>query len=289
MGIALKPGANRSNMSLTCYTTCHRPCLNGLNNSSNISFKIEKNGNQEKWQFPNAIGAIDGENITIIPLPNSGSNYCNYKHTNSIVLLALADPNYECLFADVGSNGRMSDFGIWDKSSLHHAIKSGKMEFLEPRALYYCLEKVLFVIVGDDAFALKNYMMKPFPQRNLTIEKRICNYLHSCARRISENMFGILANCWIVFQTAMHLSPEHATSVTLSALILHNYLLKSPSKGIYFSPGFVDQEDKQCNDVAGSWHTELMTEESEHSLLIVMEITFQILQNTFEKFLWTIS
>ena len=163
------------------------------------------------------------------------------------------------------------------------------MEFLEPRALYYCLEKVLFVIVGDDAFALKNYMMKPFPQRNLTIEKRIYNYRHSRARRISENMFGILANRWRVFQTTMHLSPERATSVTLSALILHNYLLKSPSKGIYFSPGFVDQEDKQCNDVAGSWHTELMTEESEHSLLIVMEITFQILQNTFEKFLWTIS
>ena len=84
------------------------------------------------------------------------------------------------------------------------------------------------MISGDDAFALKNYMMKLFPQRNLTIEKRIYNNRHSRARRISENMFGILANRWRVFHTAMHLSPERAISVTLSALILLNYLLKSP-------------------------------------------------------------
>ena len=45
-------------------------------------------------------------------------------------------------------------------------------------------------------------------------------------------------------------------------LILHNYLLKSPSKGIYCSLGcLIDQEDKQGNTIAGSWHTELMTKE----------------------------
>ena len=136
------------------------------------------------------------------------------------------------------------------------------MEFPEPIALPYCLEKILFLTVGDDAFALKNYMMKPSPQRNLTIEKRIYNYRHSRARTISENMFGILASRWRVFQTTMQLSPERATSVTLSALILHNYLLKSPSKGTYCSLGcLIDQEDKQGNTIAGSWHTELMTKE----------------------------
>ena len=138
----------------------------------------------------------------------------------------------------------MNDSGIWNKSSLSHAIENRKIGLPEPRALPYRLEKIPFVILGDDAFALKNYMKKPFLQHNLTIEKRIYNYRHSRARRISENVFGILANRWRVFHTTMHLSPERATSVTLSALILHNYLLKSPSKSLYCTPGLIDQEDE---------------------------------------------
>ena len=51
-----------------------------------------------------------------------------------------------------------------------------------------------YVFVGDDAFALKKFMMKPYPQQNLTADKRVYNYRHSRAKRISENLFGILAN-----------------------------------------------------------------------------------------------
>ena len=216
---------------------------------------------QEKWQFPNAVGATDGKHFVIIPPPNSGSVYYNYKHTNSTVLLAIAGPDYEWLFASVGTNGRMKDSGIWNKSSLRRAIENREIGLSEPRALPYCLEKIPFVILGDDGFALKNYMMKTFPQSNLAIEKRIYNYRHSRARCISENMFGVLANRWRVFHTTMHLSLERATSVTLSALILHNYLLKSPSKSTYCTPGLIDQEDEQGNVIAGSWCSEHMGEE----------------------------
>ena len=50
---------------------------------------------QEKWQFQNAVEASDGKHIVFIPPSNSGPNYYNYKYTNSIVLLAIAGPNYE--------------------------------------------------------------------------------------------------------------------------------------------------------------------------------------------------
>ena len=33
---------------------------------------------------------------------NGGSFYYNYKHTHSIILMAIAGPEYECLYADVG-------------------------------------------------------------------------------------------------------------------------------------------------------------------------------------------
>ena len=79
---------------------------------------------QKKWNFPNCVGAIDGKHIVMQPPANSGSYYFNYKHMHSIVLLAIAGPDYECLYADIGTNGRISDGGVWNKSSLAHAIEN---------------------------------------------------------------------------------------------------------------------------------------------------------------------
>ena len=35
-----------------------------------------------------------------------------------------------------------------------------------------------YVFLGDDVFALKKFMMKPFRQQDLTRKKRIYNYRH---------------------------------------------------------------------------------------------------------------
>ncbi|XP_045489739.1 uncharacterized protein LOC123690374 [Pieris rapae] len=66
---------------------------------------------EERWQFPNCLGAIDGKHIRIIPPPGSGSYFWNYKNFNSIVLMACANANYEFIWCEVGTNGRVSDGG----------------------------------------------------------------------------------------------------------------------------------------------------------------------------------
>ena len=56
----------------------------------------------DRWNFPNA---TDGKHITIQTTIAGSLFYCNYKNTHSAVLLAVAGPNYNCLYVDVGANG----------------------------------------------------------------------------------------------------------------------------------------------------------------------------------------
>jgi hypothetical protein len=58
------------------------------------------------------------------------------------------------------------------------------------------------VIVGDEAFPLKTYLMRPYPgsKSKGNNEKSIFNYRLSIARRVVENAFGILSQKFPVFQ-----------------------------------------------------------------------------------------
>lgn len=50
-----------------------------------------------------------------------------------------------------------------------------------------------YILVGDEAFALNTYVVRPFPRLDdLDLRKRVFNYRTSQAWRIVETSFGIL-------------------------------------------------------------------------------------------------
>ena len=81
-------------------------------------------------------------------------------------------------------------------------------------------------------------------------------------RPISENAFGILANCWRVFRKPFLLEPEKVEAITLAMFTLHNWLRKeSDIEKVYFSPTLVDREDPETGEIIEeSWRKETLTE-----------------------------
>ena len=166
-----------------------------------------------------------------------------------MILLAIAGPDYECIYVDIGSNGRMNDSGVWNTSDLRRQIEDNCLNIPAPTPLPLGYIRIPYVFVGDDAFSLKSYMKKPYLQTNLTPTKRVYNYHQSRARRISENLFGIVADKWRIFQQPLNLSPEKARTI-------HNFLRKSLSKNDGTSPDFVYSVTSQGELVQGSWRSE---------------------------------
>ena len=206
---------------------------------------------EDRWQMPNCIGAADGKHIQILHPKHSGSQFYNYKGFYSIVLMAIVDADYNFIFADVGCQGRISDGGVFRNSSFWKALNNGGLHLPNPSPLPLPLSEVSqdknrampYFLAGDEAFPLDSHIMKPYPQRNLSEEKRVFNYRLSRARRVSENVFGILASRFRVFHSKLCVIPETAVKIVLASIVLHNYL-RSKASDAYMRPGRIENQGR---------------------------------------------
>jgi hypothetical protein len=112
-----------------------------------------------KWNFPNCCGAIDGKHCQI-KRPDNCLEFYNYKGTYSIILFALVDADYRSVFTDVGSNGRVNDGAVFRNSTLYSAVENNLLNWPDNS-----------VRIGDDAFPLRNTLLKPYSKVNLNLKQ----------------------------------------------------------------------------------------------------------------------
>lgn len=168
-------------------------------------------------------------------------------------MLALVDAEYKFLWVDVGTNGAASDAQIFNDCELRECIEDGTIGFPPPENMPGDDRAMPYYIVGDDAFPLRTWLMKPFGSRHLTDDERIFNYRTSRARRVSENAFGILANRFGCLLTTMRQQPQAVTTITLSCVCLHNLMrLRYPR----LQNALVDFEDANHQVVPGDWRNQ---------------------------------
>lgn len=210
-------------------------------------WKIVARRFQDRWNFPHCIGALDGKHIIIQKPGNSGSTYLNYKHTFSVVLMAVVDADYKFMYINIGAQGRISDAGIFNNSRFFCAMQKQELGLPCPELLVGTDMTLPYMVVADDAFPLTSNIMKPFSRRSTDISQVIFNYRLSRARRVVENAFGILSAKFRVFRAPIALKLSTTRSIVLACVCLHNFLLEkqmNKSDSCDNAP-VLDQDDTQ--------------------------------------------
>ena len=140
--------------------------------------------------------------------------------------MALIDANYKFTIIDVGGYGKSSDGGLFTRSIWGKSLEPNTLNIPNSKAPPNIEEPLPFVIVGDEAFPLKKYLLRPYPGVSARNDesKQIYKYRLTRARRVVENAFGVLTQKFRLFYGRIQLSPENVEKVALPACILHNYL-----------------------------------------------------------------
>ncbi|XP_018395102.1 PREDICTED: putative nuclease HARBI1 [Cyphomyrmex costatus] len=213
---------------------------------------------KEIWNLPNCIGAVDGKHVTVQSPYNSGSNFFNYKKTFSVVLLAVCDANYVFTLVDVGASGSQSDGGIFKASAFGQALENNELCIPDDCNLPDSNIGFPYYFVGDEAFPLKRYMMRPYPGTGLSLTQKIFNYRLSRARRVIENAFGILVNRWRIFRSTIIADVNTVEFIICATLCLHNFLRISElsihsQNRMYCHVNYgVDERNMQVNEASES-------------------------------------
>lgn len=94
-----------------------------------------------------------------------------------------------------------------------------------------------YVLVGDEAFTLSDYLLRPYPEKGgLDLERNIFNFRLSRARRVIENSFGIMVSQWRILKKPIEASVGNTISMVQAIICLHNFLRKRGSNEYYIVP-----------------------------------------------------
>lgn len=211
-----------------------------------------------RWNIPNCFGAIDGKHIEIQAPLNAGSQFFNYKKTHSIVLMAACDAYYRFTLVDVGASGGNHDSTVFRDSQFGMKILNNELPLPEPQHIPNTNLTLPNFFIADSAFPLHTHIMRPFPGKQLSLQKKIYNYRISRARRTIENTFGILAQRWRILRRCLTTSIETCDNIVLACVVLHNFIQRgeqemSPGEKRYCPTGFVDEENADGVVRPGLW------------------------------------
>ena len=122
-----------------------------------------------------------------------------------------------------GFPGNSHDAIIFKSTNLWDALQNG----LLPNIAKVVGEvSIPPLIVGDSAFPLQSWLMKPYTNATLSPKQRHFNYRLSRARMVTEGAYGQLKGRWRVLFRKNESNKERVRTVTLACMVLHNICIE---------------------------------------------------------------
>ena len=91
--------------------------------------------------------------------------------------MRLVDADYKLIWADVGANVSTSDCVVFNKSNLKDAFETGYIGFPDAEPLLSDHIPISYFVIGEDAFPLREWLVKPFSLRHMADQERCFNYI----------------------------------------------------------------------------------------------------------------
>ena len=175
-----------------------------------------------KSPFPQVVGAMDGSHIALKTVPvNERIEYFNRKQDYSIVIQGVADASFKFLDVSTGYPGSIHDARILRLSKLQREIDQGT--WLNAPSKRIGGSEVGPLLVGDSAYPLSVWLMKPFKQTPTLTESQLhFNRALSQARVVIEQAFGILKGRWRCLYKPLEEKTSRVPTTIMACCVLHN-------------------------------------------------------------------
>ena len=177
---------------------------------------------ESRQGFPQVGGAIDGTHIPIKAPVIHPDEYYNRKCFHSVVLQAVVDSFL--LFTDiyVGWPGRVHDARVFANRTLHERAQVLGSPFPDGRSTNINGIMVPVVLLGDSAYPLLPWLIKPFPDSG-DRDRQMFNYRLSSTRIEVERAFGLLKGRFRILNKQQDTQVKNICNMVAACCILHNY------------------------------------------------------------------
>ena len=142
---------------------------------------------------------------------------CHGKHTVASSRTLLSDHVDAC--------GKQSDGGTFSGSTLYQFLADFESTLPKSASFEGSGTEMPFFILGNKAYPLKTFLMKPLARKNISREEHVFNCRLSQARRCAECAFGVLIAKRRLLNKAIEMNVNKAERIVRCVCLLYNIII----------------------------------------------------------------